>query len=812
MSSFNNYSNDLTIVANAGAGNVTVDGNLNITGNITSTGVSNLDVSNAYITVAANNTGTLTAMGLLAQTGSANYAGLRFNTTIHAWEMSPQVTSTGAPVAPYTPLNSTAAYSAGPGLNLSASQFSVKTDGVTTAIIAGNVAVAANAIFQTPNIGIARGTSLSVTGNVSANNYTGTGFVRAASLSTSGNITGAYFTGNGAGLTGITVNYSNANVTGLLASGTVTTNVITTANVTGSYILGNGSQLTGMYGNTEVAAYLPTYTGDLSANNIAAAANITAVEVSTTGNITGDYIIGNGALLTGTYGNTEVAAYLPTYTGDIGAGNITVSANISAAYYTGDGGLLTNVQTSYGNSNVAEYLANYTGNISALDITASGHISGALFSGNGSALYDIEYSNVNNAYSNANVAGYIATYTGNITANTVSTTGNVTASYFQGNVAFATGLPTGYSNALVSAFLSSGTDATDITTTANVTGSYILGNVSQSSGLPTGYSNTLVSAYLASGTANANITTTANVTGAYLLGNVSQATGLPTGYSNALVSAFLSSGTDSTDITTTANVSGAYFLGNISYASGMYNNANVAAFLPAYTGNISANNIATSRGVSVGTTLTANAVAVTGNVSATNLLSTNIVSGASVVGTTVVSSVGNIVGANLVSAGNAVVGNIRTDNYLFANGTPFIPAGSSYGNANVAGFLPTYNGALGATSFELGDANTTVSTESWTTASTITTLATTIFSYPVANVTGIDFNITATNSTGRQVSKIATVVFGSQWSSNEYVKIKTGIANVATYIVTVVGGNMLVNVEAATSALTEYTIVTNIYA
>lgn len=53
--------------------------------------------------------------------------------------------------------------------------------------------------------------------------------------------------------------------------------------------------------------------------------NVTANSITTSGNVTASYFIGNGALLTGitasggNYGNTNVAAYLPTYTGNIRA-------------------------------------------------------------------------------------------------------------------------------------------------------------------------------------------------------------------------------------------------------------------------------------------------------------------------------------------------------------------------------------------------------------------------------------------------------------------------------------------------------------
>jgi len=63
--------------------------------------------------------------------------------------------------------------------------------------------------------------------------------------------------------------------------------------------------------------------------------NVTGGNIITLGNVDGNYILGNGAFLTGLpeqYGNANVEAYLPTYTGDLNPGNLTVSvlANITA--------------------------------------------------------------------------------------------------------------------------------------------------------------------------------------------------------------------------------------------------------------------------------------------------------------------------------------------------------------------------------------------------------------------------------------------------------------------------------------------------
>jgi hypothetical protein len=124
------------------------------------------------------------------------------------------------------------------------------------------------------------------------------------------------------------------------------------------------------------------------------------------------------------------------------------------------------------------------------------------------------------------------------------------------------------------------------------------------------------------------------------------------------------------------------------------------------TGNLQANNI-TAVNALVGDTITVRLATVTANASIatanittgniTTVSTANITSGST-------TTVGNITGTWTVtggSAGNSLVvanGNvyttgIKTDNYYYANGTPFNPTGT-YGNANVALFLPTYTGAL----------------------------------------------------------------------------------------------------------------------
>jgi hypothetical protein len=104
MASYKNLSSDWYIDVNGGVGTIYIDGNLDVTGNITY--VSEIAVNDAFIIVAANNTGTVTDMGLIAQKTGNTYAGLRFDVGTSAWQISPSVNADGSPITAYTTLSS----------------------------------------------------------------------------------------------------------------------------------------------------------------------------------------------------------------------------------------------------------------------------------------------------------------------------------------------------------------------------------------------------------------------------------------------------------------------------------------------------------------------------------------------------------------------------------------------------------------------------------------------------------------------------------------------------------------------------------
>jgi flagellar basal body rod protein FlgF len=103
MATYKNISDDWYIDVDSGVGTVYINGNLDVIGNITY--VSDIAVNDAFIIVAANNTGTVNDMGLVAtKIANVSYAGLRFDVTANAWQISSSVFANGAPISAYANL------------------------------------------------------------------------------------------------------------------------------------------------------------------------------------------------------------------------------------------------------------------------------------------------------------------------------------------------------------------------------------------------------------------------------------------------------------------------------------------------------------------------------------------------------------------------------------------------------------------------------------------------------------------------------------------------------------------------------------
>jgi hypothetical protein len=453
-------------------------------------------------------------------------------------------------------------------------------------------------------------------------------------------------------------------------------------NANGTPVAANGVTSTAVFssGNNLVL------TGNATSDTITFAVSDTPVfgTVSATGNITGNYILGNGSQLTGlpaTYANANVQSYLASNANVVIAttGNITTTSNISGAYILGNGSQLTGLPAGYANANAVAYgEAGWAGNIipgaNATYSLGSPTAQWASVYIGANTLYlgstGLSANNSSNTLLVNGVAVATTTSPGNLnTAGNISATGNVIGSYILGNgsqLTSITGANVSGTVANATYAVNSGTSATVttnaqpnitsvgaltsltstglISTTGNVTGNYIIGNGSlltniNASNITGAYSNTNVSSFLAAFGSN-----TISTTGTINSGNV-------TG-SNILTAGAVSA---------TGNVTGNYIFGNGSQLTSI-TGANVSGTVANATYAVAAGTAAT---------VTTNAQP---NITSVGTL-TSLNTGA-------VSSSGNVTGANILTGGLiSATGNV-TGNYILGNGVSLTGVITSVANIN----------------------------------------------------------------------------------------------------------------------------------
>ena len=180
-------------------------------------------------------------------------AGTSYDNT--GWVMTDPVITVGTSPVIWVQFSGAGTYQAGSGLTLTGTTFSVNIDNVTTEIAGGNVVVKANAQLTTPNIGVATGTSLDLTGNINSLN---------ANL---GNLAiASYFQGDGGLLTNVAATGSLSNGTSNVsipsANGNVNISVNGNANIL--TVTGTGANLTGTF-NTTGLVTIPNTSGGATA-------------------------------------------------------------------------------------------------------------------------------------------------------------------------------------------------------------------------------------------------------------------------------------------------------------------------------------------------------------------------------------------------------------------------------------------------------------------------------------------------------------------------------------------------------------------
>ena len=333
--------------------------------------------------------------------------------------MTDPVVTIGTSDVTFVQFSGAGSFTAGAGLTLTGTEFSVNTDNLTTDISGGNVVVKTSAQFTTPDIGAATGTSLTATGNVAGGNLTTAGVVSAVGNITGGNVAGTTgtFTDIGGSLT--TAAQPNVTSLGTLTSLAVTGNVDSGNVNTGGLVDATGN----VTGGNLTTAGLVLATGNVTGGNLT-----TAGVVAATGNVSGGNITTGAKVVA--VGNIDTTSGI--FNGDgFGLSNIP-AANIVGLNLSGISNGTSNVDIATADGNitmsvngVADIIIvddaqvdldkplNVNGTVTAPAFTANTGI----FTGNGSGLTaltganvtgEVPFAAVANAVAGGNVSGQVA--------------------------------------------------------------------------------------------------------------------------------------------------------------------------------------------------------------------------------------------------------------------------------------------------------------------------------------------------------------------------------------------------------------------
>ena len=299
--------------------------------------------------------------------------GTTYNST--GWVQIDEVNVVGTDPIVWDQFSGAGEYTAGQGLTLTGTVFSVNVDNVTTEISGGNVIVKANAQFTTPNIGAATGTSIDLTGNVLAGNVNSNAKVTGIDFEASGNIIAANISANA----NLLVNNATVN---LELSGN-------TANFSGNVILPNVTV------NLELAGNTANFTGNITSLN----ANLGNLIIANFANIASNVTTSNLTVNLALSGNTA------TFTGNVQVENI-VNPTANTSIGMGNGTGIVAITSSGNQTQFAP-----SGQIS---LSGASQIVGGTFGGSGITLGTSQTDIFQNRGGNVTVQ----TGTGGTTANT----------------------------------------------------------------------------------------------------------------------------------------------------------------------------------------------------------------------------------------------------------------------------------------------------------------------------------------------------------------------------------------------------------
>jgi len=286
------------------SGNLYVGGNLNVVGNTITNNYSNADISNLVLTLAVGSSNAVMANGAGIKVASAN-ANFVYNYSANTWNSTLSITAPAfiGDGSQLTNVNATinANNLAGNTLSSSVTNSSLTSFGtvgnmsVAGDVVAGNVyadqvqgnIIEANYLYGdgsnlsnltgsaiVGNVPFALNANAAYTANLAALatqaiNADTALFAINANLAAFANVATSAQTANTASYSVQSDNANSAVVAGMAYQIAPTANISVVGNITTSgYFIGNGSQLTGIvaianYSNANVAAYLPTYSGNL---------------------------------------------------------------------------------------------------------------------------------------------------------------------------------------------------------------------------------------------------------------------------------------------------------------------------------------------------------------------------------------------------------------------------------------------------------------------------------------------------------------------------------------------------------------------
>ena len=761
-------------------------------------------------------------------------AGTLYDNT--GWVMPDPVTTVGTSAVVWVQFSGAGTYTAGTGLTLTGSQFSITNTTVAAAsygngdrvatftvnaqgqlTAASNVVIAANAANLT-------GTTLNSSIVTSSLTSVGTlGSLTVTGNVTAGNLLGPYANGN----SNVNIPAANGNVnisaagnanifvvtgTGANVNGTLRVTGVSNLGPNGNVIITGGSS--GQVLSTDGSGTLSWITVSGGGGGANIANGTSNVNIPAAGGNVNTSVAGNANILVVTGTGVNVAGTFNS-TGNLRAANANLGNLATANFFQGDGGLLTNIATSAGSqitNGSSNVVVNPSGNVTTsvagianvAVITGTGaNIAGTLnvtgnanvgnigatngvftnVSGNGSSLSSITGANVTGAVTFASTANSVAG------ANVTGQVGNALVS----GTVYTNAQPNITSvGTLTSVTVTGNANVGNLNATSGVIASTLTSNVTTGTAplvvtSTTQVANLNVATAGVAGTvttaAQPNITSvgtlsTLNVTGNANVGNIGGAAGVFTTVAGSLTTAsqpnITSVGTLAS-LTVTANITA----GNL---IGIFANGNSTVRIPAANGNIELN---------------------AGGAATPELTITT--TGVNVAGTLQVSGVSNL-GPN----GNVIITGGSSGQVLSTNGSGNLSwitvsggggASISNGTSNVS--IATSDGNV--TTSVAGNANVQIIT------GTGVNIAGTLNATGNANVgnLGTERVIATGNISGTQLISIietGTVPLVIN-STTRVANLNVAYANVADFISVAAGtgNNFLIFANAATGNITELT-------